>query len=182
MTRLDLKNARLKRGWTQEEVADKLGVTQAYLSMVEQGHRPLSSQLLARVQKSFHLGPTMLPLKLESSQLENSEKLKSELGALGYKGFGYLRGKPTWNPAQVLFTAVNQPNLEPRVAILGRVGYDRLRAASGSQRRRQEARHLARLPPLARYADEVQPGRRKNNPGNPPPRKFPDHARRVHAG
>jgi transcriptional regulator with XRE-family HTH domain len=115
MTGLDLKNARLKRGWTQEQAADKLGVTQAYLSMVEQGRRPLSSRLVARVQKSFHIAPTMLPLNVERSQLEDSEKLKSELGALGYTGFSYLRGKPTWNPAQVLFTAVSEPNLEPRV-------------------------------------------------------------------
>ena len=115
MTGLDLKNARLKRGWTQELAADKLGVTQAYLSMVEQGHRPLSARLLARVQKSFSVAPTMLPLKKESSHLENNEKLKSELGALGYTGFGYLRGKPTWNPAQVLLTALSQPDLEPRV-------------------------------------------------------------------
>ena len=115
MTGLDLKSARLERGWTQEQAANKLSVTQAYLSMVEQGHRPLSSRLLARVRKSFDLPPTMLPLKMESVQLGDSEELKSELGALGYVGFGFFRGKPTWNPAQVLFTALRERDLDPRV-------------------------------------------------------------------
>ncbi|PYU12152.1 MAG: transcriptional regulator, partial [Acidobacteria bacterium] len=37
----ELKEARLHRGWTQQQAAGKLGVTQAYLSMLEHGHRVL---------------------------------------------------------------------------------------------------------------------------------------------
>jgi hypothetical protein len=41
--------------------------------------------------------------------------MKSDLGALGYPGFSYLRGRPKRNPAQLLFNALNQPDLDARV-------------------------------------------------------------------
>jgi transcriptional regulator with XRE-family HTH domain len=39
-----LKEARLEKHWTQEQAALALDVTQAYLSMMEKGHRPLSER------------------------------------------------------------------------------------------------------------------------------------------
>jgi transcriptional regulator with XRE-family HTH domain len=36
-----LKEARLKKSWTQEQAALALDVTQAYLSMLETGRRPV---------------------------------------------------------------------------------------------------------------------------------------------
>ena len=40
----------------------------------------------------------------------------TELAALGYPGFSYLRTKVRRNPAEVLLGALNEPNLDARVA------------------------------------------------------------------
>ena len=45
MTGRDLRDARQRMGWTQEETAEKLGVTQAYLSMLESGRRAMPYEL-----------------------------------------------------------------------------------------------------------------------------------------
>jgi len=39
-----------------------------------------------------------------------------ELSALGYPGFAYLRARRRRNPAEVLIDALNEPNLDARVA------------------------------------------------------------------
>jgi transcriptional regulator with XRE-family HTH domain len=48
MDGLALKDARLLSSWTQNDAAQKLGVTEAYLSMVERGNRPASPELASR--------------------------------------------------------------------------------------------------------------------------------------
>jgi transcriptional regulator with XRE-family HTH domain len=105
----------LNANWTQQEAASMLGLTQAYLSMVERGHRPVTPGLAAQAMKVFDLPPTALPLEPEDSLVWNEDELKSDLGALGYPGFAYLRGKPRRNPAQLLFYALNQSDLDARV-------------------------------------------------------------------
>ncbi len=59
----DLKALRTSAGWNQELAAEKLEVTQAYLSMVERGKRPLSDDLTAKVLRVFQVPPSVLPLK-----------------------------------------------------------------------------------------------------------------------
>jgi transcriptional regulator with XRE-family HTH domain len=114
MTGSDLKYARLKEKWTQAEVASKLGLTQAYLSMVESGRRPVTSSLAELVLKVFDLPPTVLPLESSACPVDENE-LQADLGALGYPGFAYIRGKPTRNPAQLLFSALDQSDLDSRL-------------------------------------------------------------------
>jgi transcriptional regulator with XRE-family HTH domain len=115
MTGLDLKNARLKTNWSQQQAAFRLGLTQAYLSMVERGRRPITSNLAAKALQVFDLPPTALPLESEDSLSLKDDELKSDLGTLGYPGFSYLRGKPTRNPTQLLFYALDQSDLDTRV-------------------------------------------------------------------
>ena len=115
MTGAAFKSARLKSKWTQEEAASKLGLTQAYLSMVERGHRPVTTALAAHAFEVFDLPPTALPLETDDSQTWNADELSADLGALGYPGFAYLRGKPKRNPAQLLFHSLNQADLDARV-------------------------------------------------------------------
>lgn len=115
MTGTDLKNARQGAKCTQAQAARRLGVTQAYLSMVESGRRPVTRSLVAQVRKVFELPPTTLPLAAEKQAACGEDELKSDLGALGYPGFGYLRGKPTRNPAQLLFCALDRADLDTRV-------------------------------------------------------------------
>lgn len=114
-----LKEARLARDWTQKEAARALDVTQAYLSMLEKGYRPLPEPFVRKALKVFHLSPTVLPLRSEEPTMPASSRKRDfsrELGALGYPGFSYLRARTRRNPAQVLFEALNQPNLDTRVA------------------------------------------------------------------
>ncbi len=115
MTGADLKSARQRANCTQAQAAARLGLTQAYLSMVERGRRPVTSGLAVQAQKVFDFPPTALPLETEQMSSLGESELKSDLGALGYPGFSYLRGKPTRNPAQLLFFALDQPDLDTRV-------------------------------------------------------------------
>ena len=63
----ELREARLREGWTQQQAAGRLGVTQAYLSMVERGHRVLPSVLARKAVEMLHASPTALPLREEGS-------------------------------------------------------------------------------------------------------------------
>jgi len=114
MTGTDLKDARRKSKWTQAEAASKLGLTQAYLSMVESGHRPVTSSISELALKVYDLPPTVLPLESSTGSADENE-LQADLGALGYPGFAYLRGKPTRNPAQLLFSALDRSDLDSRL-------------------------------------------------------------------
>lgn len=115
MTGADLKTARLKAEWTQQQAASRLGLTQAYLSMLEHGHRTVTSSLAALAMKVFDLPPTALPLMPSDFRPLKDEEMKADLGALGYPGFSYLRGRPKRNPVQLLFYALNQPDLDARL-------------------------------------------------------------------
>lgn len=44
---MSLKDLRLKRGLTQKQLAEKLGVTQQYLSHFENGERDIANMTLA---------------------------------------------------------------------------------------------------------------------------------------
>ena len=116
MTGRDLREARREKGWTQEETAEKLGVTQAYLSMLESGRRSLPYDLARLAVETLHAPPTALPLRAHVFETPvGSEKLGMQLAALGYPGFAHLRAKAPRNPAEVLFTALNTANLDNRV-------------------------------------------------------------------
>jgi len=115
MTGNDLQSVRLASSLTQTEAAAKLGVTQAYLSMVERGRRAVSVELASRLRKAFDVPPTLLPLGPYRRTARSADWFKEQLGALGYPGFAYLRGKPEANPAQVLMDALDTEDLDPRV-------------------------------------------------------------------
>jgi transcriptional regulator with XRE-family HTH domain len=110
-----LKSARLDRGWSQQYAAKRLGVTQAYLSMLERGRRSPRA-LSRRLMQVYALSPTALPVH---GVRENAtpDSLACELARLGYPGFAHLNGRAkAVNPAEFLLTALSQNNLEARVA------------------------------------------------------------------
>lgn len=115
MTGEALKAGREEANLTQQEAAARLGLTQAYLSMLERGRRPVTSELAAQAMKVFHLPPTALPLGVHQSSTLDESAFKAELGALGYPGFSYLRAKSHYNPARLLFLALDQDDLDRRV-------------------------------------------------------------------
>src|SRR5437762_3131933 len=87
--------------------------------MLEKGHRAVSDRLVLKAQKVLTLPPTVLPLQpREETMAVTSRKMdfSAELGALGYPGFSYHRARKRHNPAEVLFTALNEPDLDARVA------------------------------------------------------------------
>ena len=110
-----LKRARLERGWSQQEAAARLGVTQAYLSMLESGRREMAP-VSRKLMQIYGLPPTVLPVE-EVRENASPDFLARELASLGYPGFAHLRGKARkTNPANYLLTALVQRNLEARVA------------------------------------------------------------------
>jgi transcriptional regulator with XRE-family HTH domain len=116
MTGQDLRDARRKKGWTQEETAEKLGVTQAYLSMLERGRRSMPNDLGRLAVETLHAPATALPLHAQVLETPpGSEKLSLQLAALGYPGFAHLRAKARRNPAEVLLGALHAANLDTRV-------------------------------------------------------------------
>lgn len=114
--KLNLKARRRKLGLTQWDVAGHLGVTQAYVSMLEAGKRTVSESLAPTLMRVYKLQPTVLPLGKVQKHAD-PDSLARQLASLGYPGFAHLRSR-TWkvNPATFLLTALSQSNLEARVA------------------------------------------------------------------
>ncbi len=110
----ELKYARKQRGWTQVETAERLGVSQAYVALLEEGKRAVGPKLARKVVKTLKVSPTFLPLSEKPSK-GNAQKLPQQLSALGYPGFAYLRAAKKRNPAEVLVAALAEDNLESRV-------------------------------------------------------------------
>lgn len=110
-----LKQARLRCGQTQQQAASRLGVTQAYLSMLENGERKPSAKLARKLMHEYELSPTVLPVS-DVPANTGSDDFASELAALAYPGFAHLdRGTKKVNPAVFLLKALANRNLEARV-------------------------------------------------------------------
>jgi transcriptional regulator with XRE-family HTH domain len=115
MTGEDLKSARTASNWTQSEAALRLGVTQAYLSMVERGSRPVSNDLASEVVRVFPLPATARPIEHRAVRGGGEEFFKRALGELGYPGFAYLDSQQLVNPAELLLLALDSEDLDARV-------------------------------------------------------------------
>ncbi len=115
MTGMELRRARKRTGWSQQEASARLCVSQPYLSLLEREHRRLTPRLVVRATRILGLPLTSLPLKPVSSQTETLQRVAEELSALGYPGFAYMRTKRKRNPAAVLVAALRQDNLEARL-------------------------------------------------------------------
>jgi transcriptional regulator with XRE-family HTH domain len=111
----ELKNARKASAWTQTQAALRLGVTQAYLSMVERGERAVSSELASKAMEVFEVPATALPLSEYQTRTRDDGFFQSMLGSLGYPGFAYLRGPARLNPVEVLMEALDSDDLDSRV-------------------------------------------------------------------
>jgi transcriptional regulator with XRE-family HTH domain len=115
MTGAELKSARKASSWTQAQAALRLGVTQAYLSMVERGERAVSSELASRTVEVLEVPATALPLTEYQSHFRDAGFFQAMLGTLGYPGFAYLRGAARQNPAELLMEALDSDDLDSRV-------------------------------------------------------------------
>ena len=110
-----LQQARRKREWTQAELADRLGVTQAYVCLLERGRRMVPRRLEEKLVRLLALPPSALPLGANPAPL-TSDAAPGALAALGYPGFAYMRGHRRLNPAELLLRVLRAPEVDPRVA------------------------------------------------------------------
>ncbi len=114
MSGTDVARARKARGWTQQDLASKLRVSQPYVSLLESNRRAVPDRLALRLSKALGLSPSTLPLRSATPALA-SHRAASSLGRVGYPGFAYLRGGHALNPAEVLVGTLKAENLDSRL-------------------------------------------------------------------
>jgi transcriptional regulator with XRE-family HTH domain len=113
----DLKSGRERKGWTQQDAAAKLGVSQPYLSLMEKRVRRVPDKLAREAAAAFGLSAATLPLEMSLDRVEPkaSEALAVDLASLGYPGFAHVKSKRKKNPAEILLSALSSKSLEMRV-------------------------------------------------------------------
>jgi transcriptional regulator with XRE-family HTH domain len=115
----DLKAERRRHRWGQVEAAERLGVSQPYLAMLENGKRQLTPALARKVVAAYGLPPAELPVPAAFTPAErvDGQRLTEDLAKLDYPGFAYVRTRVrSKHPGEVLLTALAQENLEGRAA------------------------------------------------------------------
>src|SRR5262249_379006 len=118
MTGEQLRVARKQKEWNQQQAASKLGVSQAYLSLLEKGQRRLPERLAVKAVRIYGLAEALLPVEAPRDQASsaNDSRLALELAALGYPGMSYLRPRgQKINPAKLLLSALGNNNLDSRL-------------------------------------------------------------------
>src|SRR5215510_3612116 len=122
MTRMQLVSGRRQKGWSQQQAATRLGVSQPYLSLLEKGERAVTEELAHKAAHVFALSPVALPMKASPETLSsaNEDYLAADLAALGYPGFSHLksqrrRRRSRKNPAEVLASALRSSELDSRL-------------------------------------------------------------------
>jgi transcriptional regulator with XRE-family HTH domain len=113
MTGADVRAGRERRGWQQDELAERLGVSQGYVSLLERGRRPVSTRLAAKLVSLLPLSPSALPVSTLKPMPDH--QVARALGRLGYPGFAYLRNGATVNPLEVLLGALLADDVDARV-------------------------------------------------------------------
>ena len=112
-----LKAGRLRARLTQKQAAERLGVSQPYLSQLEKGERPVTPELALSATALYRLRATALPLPetLTEEPKGGDALLARQLSGLGYPGFAHLRPRKA-NPAAVVLAALLRKDLETRLA------------------------------------------------------------------
>jgi transcriptional regulator with XRE-family HTH domain len=109
-----LRAGRRKAGLTQAVAAERLKLSQPYLSQLERGRRRVTPKITRAAARLYRLPPTVLPLPPEVSET-SSEFLARKLAGLGYPPYEHLRTGPPANPAAVVLEAVSSNRVDPRV-------------------------------------------------------------------
>src|SRR4051794_31036511 len=114
MSGADLRGARRAREWTQAELADRLGVSQAYVCLLERDRRAVPRQLTQKLASVLQLSPSTLPMSAGRASLK-AEEATAALGAVGYPGFAHLRNGRPLNPADLLLRTLRAGDVDARV-------------------------------------------------------------------
>jgi transcriptional regulator with XRE-family HTH domain len=116
MNHQQFKSGRLGAQLTQVQAAERLGLSQSYLSQLEKGQRPVTPEIARLATKLYRLSPAALPLPDATSDTEESDaaRLARQLSGLGYPGFAHLRGERI-NPAVLVLQSLVHDDLEVRL-------------------------------------------------------------------
>ena len=117
MTGHQLKHYRKQSRLTQDKAARLLGVSQTYLSLLEDDKRPLTEMLKKKAVKGFNLPVTELPAKAHTYNVGkvSDNQLTSDLATLGYLGFSHWKRSRLKNPADVLLSALKASQRDARL-------------------------------------------------------------------
>jgi len=146
MKATQLKKARRAAGLTQTQLANKLGKSQGYVSLLERGKRSPSMSLAKRLAKVLNLPPTARPLRVSKRGLTrfDADRTAKSLATLGYPGFAYLGSSDTpTNPAEVLLRTLAAQRVNARV--VEAMPWLLLRFADFDQKETLEFAHLNSL-------------------------------------
>lgn len=110
----DVARARVMRGLTQHDLAVRIRVTQAYVSLLEKDRRPVTSRLAKQLVRELAMSPDTLPLDSTEASLA-PDRAAPALGRLGYPGFAYLKNGQRLNPAEMLLRTLRARNLDSRL-------------------------------------------------------------------
>jgi transcriptional regulator with XRE-family HTH domain len=113
VTAADVREGRKAKGWTQTDLARKLGVSQGYVSLLESKLRSVPRRLAPLLVSALGVSPTRLPMT--NSTPLSPDRVAAALGTLGYPGFAHLRSRHKLNPAEVVVRALRANSVEARV-------------------------------------------------------------------
>jgi transcriptional regulator with XRE-family HTH domain len=116
MTNQQFKAGRVQAGLTQMQAAQRLRLSQPYLSQLERSQRPITSELARLATKAYGLPPTGLPVPetTASSEVSDASRLARQFSGLGYPNFAHLRAEQI-NPAALVLQSLVQRDLEVRL-------------------------------------------------------------------
>ena len=77
-----IREFRIQRGYTQEELAEKLHIGQGFLSRIEAGRKGCSVDLLIQLSECFQVSLDVLVLGSENEYSECRAQLKSNISDL----------------------------------------------------------------------------------------------------
>jgi|SRR5579863_3097355 len=101
-----LQHWRKRNGLTQVDAASLLGVSQPYLSLLEQGARPLTAALRNR----------MKAVRSTDNKEAAEDTFRAQLSALGYPGFAHIApARPKPSPDHLLLSVLARPDADSRI-------------------------------------------------------------------
>ena len=116
MNHQQFKSGRVGARLTQVQAAERLGLSQSYLSQLEKGQRPITPEIARLATKVYRLSPAALPLPDAAPDAEESDaaRLARQLSGLGYPGFAHLRAERI-NPAILVLRSLVHDDLQVRL-------------------------------------------------------------------
>jgi transcriptional regulator with XRE-family HTH domain len=116
MNHQQFKSGRLGAQLTQVQAAERLGLSQSYLSQLEKGQRPITPEAARLATKLYRLSPAALPLPDATPDADEADasRLARQLSGLGYPGFAHLRAERI-NPAILVLRSLVHDDLEVRL-------------------------------------------------------------------